>query len=57
MPLGDLWPASYWDHTGVDVGAAGLGFYCINVFVVWVECVKVLLVNICCGRAKSAEIV
>ena len=33
-----------------------LGFYCINVFVVWVECVKALLVNVCYGTAKSAEI-
>ena len=33
-----------------------LGLYSINVFVVWVECVKVLLVNVCYGTAKSAEI-
>jgi len=34
-----------------------LGLYCINVFVVWVECVKALLVKDCNGTAKSAEIV
>jgi len=33
-----------------------LGLYSINVFVVWVECVKALLVNVCNGTAKSAEI-
>ena len=33
------------------------GLYCINVFVVWVDCVKALLVNVCYGTAKSAEIV
>jgi len=33
-----------------------LGLFCINVFGVWVECVKVLLVNVCNGTAKSAEI-
>ena len=39
---------------GVDIRAAGIG--CINVFVMWVECVKTLLVNVCYGTAKSAEI-
>ena len=34
-----------------------LGLYCINLFVVWVECVKALLVNVCYGTAKSTEIV
>ena len=33
-----------------------LGLYSINVFVVWVECVKALLVNVCNGTTKSAEI-
>jgi len=33
-----------------------LGLYGINVFGVWVECVKDLLVNVCYGTAKSAEI-
>jgi len=47
VPLGDLWLASCWDRTGL---------YSINVFVVWVECVKDLLVNVCNGTAKSAEI-
>ena len=28
----------------------------VNVFGVWVECVKALLVNVCSGTAKSAEI-
>ena len=58
MPLGDLWPAGFWDRTGVDVVAAWFGWVCtlIHVFVVWVECVKALLVNVCNGTAKSAEI-
>ena len=34
-----------------------LGFGCINVFVVWVECIKALIVNVCYGTAKSVEIV
>jgi len=55
--LGGLWPAGCWDCTGVDVIAAGFGLYSINVFVVCVECVKALLVNICYGTTKSAEIV
>jgi len=55
MTLGGFWPTSYWRRTGVDIRAAWLG--CINVFVVWVECVKVLLVNVCYGTAKSADIV
>jgi len=33
-----------------------LGLYSIGVFVVWVECVKALLVNVCNGTAKSVEI-
>ena len=36
----------------MDVRVAGLS--CINVFVVLVECVKALLVNICYGTAKSS---
>ena len=54
--LGGLWPSGCWDRTGVDVIAAGfgLGLYCITVFVVWVECVKALLVNVCYGTAKSS---
>jgi len=38
----------------VDIRAAGFGY--IHVFVVWVECVKALLVNVYYGTAKSAEI-
>ena len=53
MPLGGFWSASC--RTGVDVRTAGLD--CINVFVVWIECVKALLVNVCYGTARSAEIV
>ena len=33
-----------------------LGLYAINVLGVWVECMKALLVNVCNGTAKSAEI-
>jgi len=33
-----------------------MGLYCIYVFGVWVECVKALLVNVCNGTAKLAEI-
>jgi len=29
----------------------------IHVFMVWVECVKALLVNVCYGTAKSADTV
>ena len=46
VPFDDLWSACCWDRTGVEVVAAGfrLGLYCINV--VWLECVKALLVNV-----------
>ena len=37
------------------LGSHGFGLYSINVFVVWVECVKAFLVNVCKGTAKSAE--
>jgi hypothetical protein len=40
----------------VCVRGVWLGLYRINIFVVWVECVKDLLVNVCNGTAKSAEI-
>ena len=29
--------------------------YSIDIFGVWIECVKALLVNVCNGTAKSAE--
>ena len=54
-PFGSFRPASCSRRTGVDIRAAGFG--CINVFVVWVECVKALLVNVCYGTGWSAEIV
>ena len=28
VPLGDLWPAGRWNHTGVNVVAAGFGWVC-----------------------------
>ena len=49
VPLGDLWPTGCWDRTVL------LGLYCFNVFVVWFECVKSLLVNVCNGTARSAD--
>ena len=53
MPLGDLLGSH-----GCRCRSPGiwLGLYGINVFGVWVECMKDLLVNVCNGTAKSAKI-
>ena len=56
MPLGGLCLANY---GGARVWMSGpRGFIALMCFfVLWVECVKALLVNVYYGIAKSAEIV
>ena len=63
VPLGDLWLTGCWDCTGLYIVAAGFGWVCTVLMFSWcfpgfrVEWVKALLVNVCYGTAKSAEIV